>query len=681
MGARADLLMVAYSGSSTNYKQYPYAFVQVSALAQRRGLHVERLDLSLLDENIGRALLAAAIARHQPRAVGVTLRNVDAMCAGAYFGSGWRSPSNYPILQTQRGIQILREQTSAPIIIGGCGFTVDPLAFADFLGVDYGIVGEPDGFLDAFNDVLERKNLDQVPNLIYRDEHGVLTESAVRRSYPPLDEPEYTDKIFDEILAFHGHEKFYVAQWLPRSAGNARVPAQGRPSLAVEIVRGCPFSCRFCEEPRIKGRNPQHRSMDAVMADIAMLADRGVRLFWLVCSELNAGKETYILELAQRIGAFSETLSGAPLSWNSFLLPSHYQREELRLLYESGFTGGWTEPMAFNDQHMRELKVPMRVDSVMQNYVDTKEISEELGVAQGYKSIFLGAPNVTPEVLKETLNVLDESGVIMNMHCTGHAMRVYREALTDFPCDTKHMISWSLQGPLKEIDYIAPTYLYPAAMVDSLGSPAAAHQFIDYVNNHIFYKEMVHGPFEEGAGRDWVEFLGTELSLEQIALLSDYDIGLGPASPTTPAGELQGLIESPSPERLLRFCTRSSKREDRQVAAFRLVCALMQLHAEEMSKVGLTLDTPVQDSGWPDLTPYRFHERLYRFDRLVDVAKHVRTQLDLGPRAIELTLLRAWLHLHHVKIVPKYRDWLFERPSPASNRASFERHKAKASVD
>jgi hypothetical protein len=69
--------------------------------------------------------------------------------------------------------------------------------------------------------------------------------------YPPFDGPEYTDEMVDELVRFYGE----------RSLLEGTMTA-----VPVEIARGCPFRCYFCNEPAVKGPRVRYRNWSVVEA-------------------------------------------------------------------------------------------------------------------------------------------------------------------------------------------------------------------------------------------------------------------------------------------------------------------------------------------------------------------------------------------------------------------------------
>ncbi|MEW6219814.1 MAG: TIGR04013 family B12-binding domain/radical SAM domain-containing protein [Thermodesulfobacteriota bacterium] len=44
----------------------------------------------------------------------------------------------------------------------------------------------------------------------------------------------------------------------------------------IEITRGCPFACRYCQTPRLVGRRLRHRSLAVILRHVQVLAARGL---------------------------------------------------------------------------------------------------------------------------------------------------------------------------------------------------------------------------------------------------------------------------------------------------------------------------------------------------------------------------------------------------------------------
>ena len=106
---------------------FPYAFVQVGALARRRGLKIKTLDLLKLSEDQILPTLGDYIHRLHPRMIGFTIRQLDSIIAGQYVseaqdGESASLPSSlnlFPLETTRDAIVKVRSMTDAPVVVGG----------------------------------------------------------------------------------------------------------------------------------------------------------------------------------------------------------------------------------------------------------------------------------------------------------------------------------------------------------------------------------------------------------------------------------------------------------------------------------------------------------------------------------------------------------------------------------
>ncbi len=107
-------------------------------------------------------------------------------------------------------------------IVGGPHATACPDAVAAY--ADYVVVGEGEYTLPRLLDEIERGGTGNIPGVVTREYSGPA-DSCVR---------------LDAYPAFSEKQGF------------------------VEITRGCPFACGYCQTPQIFGHCMRHRSIDAI---------------------------------------------------------------------------------------------------------------------------------------------------------------------------------------------------------------------------------------------------------------------------------------------------------------------------------------------------------------------------------------------------------------------------------
>ena len=499
--ADADLLLL----NASNYAGqpiFPYAFVQVSAIARSRGLTVARRDLLGVPRQQWPQLVASLIARHRPRMVGFHVRQADSQYLDEYKEIDGSEPPDDPYLpvdDTRTLVEIVRSVTDVPTVAGGFGFSLHAQKMMPFLGTDYGVVGGPDAFFEAF-DALAARDLsgaDRIGNLLFW--RGGEVQGGPQTYFGPLQAPEYDEAILAELVAFYDRHGVALSQDGDRD--HADVP--------VEILRGCPCRCYFCTEPHVKGRKVQARSLDAILTDVAFLADRGVRVLWFICSELNMGGMRFPLELADRMRRFNEGRGDRRILWRAYAMPKPgMTRDQLEILMASGYLPGWNEFVSFDDDNLRACRMPYRVVDAVAYYRTLRELirddSLHLGTPLHKFEMFLGNAFMTPETMRTTLEIVDREGFSRDKFYGDSvgATRVYEidGALT---CGTPDQIfSFGPDGRTDRPDTLRPTFHYAPALLEALGGEAEVDAFVAYASRTLLTRN-------HQAGLDVLGFLTT----------------------------------------------------------------------------------------------------------------------------------------------------------------------------
>ncbi|ACY13852.1 B12-binding domain-containing radical SAM protein [Haliangium ochraceum] len=665
--SQTDLLLL----NASNLPQrpiYPYAFVQVSAVARRFGLKVQRFDLLDVQPELWRPMLQALVERHRPRMIGLHLRQVDSIAQSDYYDAGTDSVcgSYFPVQASRALVRLVRELADVPVVVGGIGFTSHAPLLYDYLEVDYGVQGDPDGFFERFEDVVAARALEHVPGLIHR-KNGTYQPSP-RGFYSPAEEREYTDEIVDELVRFYGHAQLY---------------GPNPPTVAVEIMRGCPFRCYFCTEPHVKGRRIDYRNIESITAEIEFLLSHNLRRFWFVCSELNIQGTDFAMSLGEEIIRLGERWPGTPIEWSGYSLPK-MEVAELRTLQRAGYVGALNDVLSLDDDNLRRAQVPYRSHQAvrflkaMASLADEERQSnaeatyaaddglrkrlatrtpKELG---NLLSLFLGNAHADEKTIWRTLQQIDDNGLRDNYRA-GHVIastRVFE--LEGQPIcavgDESSVISYGPQG-LLEPDLRWPSFYYPSFLTEKLGSPPAIHRFFAYVSDTFLSNAY-------RANRNWNWFLSRFARPE---LLSTW---LTQAAASPLAADAPALIRESATRILADAGVESVKSvlapppEEQphwnQVAAL-LLSHILTTQPGHTAPVARHLEVPVGDGGEVQLSAYRFAEHLYRrYDSDEALIDDVVTRLDATRDSLALLYLRWLLYANNVCIRPEYRTLLFE---------------------
>ncbi|HNY25745.1 MAG TPA: TIGR04013 family B12-binding domain/radical SAM domain-containing protein [Candidatus Sumerlaeota bacterium] len=144
------------------------------------------------------------------------------------------------------------DQTSAPdfahsgvfLVAGGPHPTADPLGTLN-LGFQAVIAGEGEAaFVDLVLRLVENREWRDVPGMASLDEKGQLRQNA---GTPPIDLNAYPP--------------------FPTRDGNR--------CGHIELTRGCPFACAFCQISKLHNTRPRHRSPESVWRNMEVMRKAG----------------------------------------------------------------------------------------------------------------------------------------------------------------------------------------------------------------------------------------------------------------------------------------------------------------------------------------------------------------------------------------------------------------------
>lgn len=625
----ADILLLNLS-NWPGQPVYPYAFVQVSALARREGLSIVRWDGLGLNRKQRFECIDRLIEEHQPRVVAFTIRQADSTISDDYTNPNCQgSPKNpwFPVEDTQVAIRHIRQFSNAKIFVGGFTFTVNPVTSAEYLRPDFGIIGEPDEFITHFDEVLEG-NTKGISNLLYPDD-GDWKENP-RIFWGPLDDIEYTEDIINEIFRFHGELEL-------RNCHLADVPGLGihedsGRSIAIEISRGCPYSCAFCCEPKVKGTTLRLRNLDVIEAEIYNLLHYGLRYYWFVCSELNVTKD-HVLELSERIIRINESLQ-RPIFWRSYFRPGKFSRSDLRLLLRSGLLleqNGFFSDLS--DTTLKKMREPYRAKHAIHQIKDLMELTEEPEFESRRQPrwllwSWLTNPYATLNSIRKTLEIFCKEKLDRKFdHADGYpALRVY-ECLDHLPALVKQETFIVTRDKATPQTLIHPSFYYNHELIEHFGSIEGIHEFLKYAQETFLsrYYRMT---------RKWKIF-AQHLELSQlkeiIASLKDADLetiqmppwvehpDLGDTNPIHRRQQAIAYLHLKNSE--IESLINSSHHienafmdhhEENQILPF-LLHAAFTVNRFEMAPVSEMFKLPIDSDGYPPASPFLTFSILIRF--------------------------------------------------------------------
>jgi len=315
------------------------------------GHTVEEYDLLCMPGH--KQNLNSVIRAFHPDILGISIRNIDNI---NYAQSRSYTDACIDL------VQMLRKSSSAPIVLGGPGYSLYPKILLEKTGADFGIVGEGEA---SFPELIEDISLANVssPSIIYPSKHG-------------------------------GFQHFGTTY---RNRDLARFYLEQGGMLNIQTKRGCPLGCAYCTYPRLEGKQYRFREPETVADEIEYLRDHHGMNYFAIADAVFNDERGHFLQVAQEL-----VRRNIAISFTAFLRPAKFTREEVRLLKTAGLhTVEWGTDGS-NDTALKGLEKGFLWEDVL----SSNDLFSEAGIA-GCHFIIAGGPGETPDTIQEGLQNLD----------------------------------------------------------------------------------------------------------------------------------------------------------------------------------------------------------------------------------------------------------------------------------
>lgn len=313
----ARVLLISANTCAEPYEVYPLGLGVVQKVLGLAG-HRTRIFDPLAASGDGSGL-REVLQEWGPEFVAISLRNIDNV-------DSYSCEDNWYLKKTRDLAGEARRWSSAPIILGGPGFSLLPEEIMDYVGADFGIIGEGEKSFPWLLSRLERGRT--APRILNSFDMFGLTPG-----------PEISRADRDEALIRH-----YL-----KTSG----------VINIQSKRGCNFRCAYCPYPYLEPGSPRKREVGEVVEEMAGL-NRLYRpeQFFFVDSVFNDPGGHY-LELAEEI-----LRQGVKIKWSAFFHPTATRSEDLKLLCRAGLQCIELGTDASSDTTLKGLNKPFDMDTV-----------------------------------------------------------------------------------------------------------------------------------------------------------------------------------------------------------------------------------------------------------------------------------------------------------------------------
>ena len=272
-------------------------------------------------------------------------------------------------------IDFLRSISSAPIVLGGGGFSVMPRELMASLRPDFGVSGEGESAFHQLVEVFESGGSDfsQIGNLLYFQE-GKLTMNPQVSGF--IDLPRLHSPSRDRV-----DERYYAQIGID----------------AVQTKRGCPLKCTYCTYPTIEGKTKRLREPEQVVAEMleAVRTHPTINHFFIVDSVFNLPK-THAKEVCKVL-----IDQGWSIPWTCYVNPLGFDEELADLMRMAGSAGMEIGSDSGLDHVLANLKKGFTTEKIRA----LSQIAKKAGLRDCHTFI-LGTPGETLDDVHRTLDFI-----------------------------------------------------------------------------------------------------------------------------------------------------------------------------------------------------------------------------------------------------------------------------------
>jgi len=345
----SNFFLISSNVNTDPYPVYPLGMAAVAAALFNAGHRVWQYDY--LAAGCSDNGLKTALKEFAPDFVGISLRNIDNV-------DSFSAEQEWYLAKVKMLVEIIRQATAVPIIVGGPGFSILPEEIINYIDADYGVVGEG-----------ERALCDLIAEL----EAGHVAPRIIESNKDLLIGAEMASPRWDKDLV-----NFYIE----RSG-----------MVNLQTKRGCPHNCNYCSYPTLEGRRLRTKEPEMVVEEIKQAQEMfGIDTIFFADSIFNDNSGHYLTVAEEFLKQEID------LRWYGFFRPQGIRAQELNLLKRSGLSAMELGTDAACDATLAGLNKQFTFAEVIE--FNRACVKEEIPAAH---FIMFGGPDETMATLKEGL--------------------------------------------------------------------------------------------------------------------------------------------------------------------------------------------------------------------------------------------------------------------------------------
>ena len=406
----------------------PIGVAYIAGALRQRDHRVGILDLCFIEDDDSAIL--TALRKSTPDIIGLSIRNIDNL---TYPQSAFYMP------RVRHIVDLIKKNTTVPIIAGGSGFSIFPEEALRYLGLDFGIVGEGERAFPLFADALASGG-----------ETGLIQGLC---------------RIRDGRFSANGRTCGEIADRPDRSLLDNQTYLELGGMANIQSKRGCPFTCSYCTYPNIEGRQLRLRRPSSVVDELKeMRADYGIDYCFFVDDIFNF-PEDHAADLCEEI-----IRSDLEMDWMCFATPKGMTHGLASLMKRAGCKGVEFGSDAGSERTLRGLGKQFTPEDIAY----ASECCNAIGLPDAHYLI-MGGPEEDRSTLEETFALFEKIKPTAVISLTG--LRIYPDTQIHSRAVDEGMIEKS-ESLLEPAFYLSPLIESDALLQQVAGHAGRHHNWI-----------------------------------------------------------------------------------------------------------------------------------------------------------------------------------------------------------
>jgi anaerobic magnesium-protoporphyrin IX monomethyl ester cyclase len=366
----------------------PLGLAYVAAALEKIGFPVEIIDDYLLEKPI--EYVKQMVRRSDPQIVGITCSSVS------YRGC----------IETARVVKEL--SPSCKVVVGGPHPSYLPESMLQHQEIDYVVIGEGERAIAELAINITKTEDDSaisaIPGIAFRHEGKIIRNEP--KFISNLDQIPYPAR---HLLPMHLYDR--MVEYL-----------SARPADLMNVVRGCPYSCTYCEIQKLWGQACRSFSPRRVVEEIDHLINKyGSKGIYFIGDNFTVRKKQTV-EICKLIKE-----QKLDIEWACDTRVDLVSRELLKEMKDAGCRTIWFGVESGSPRILEKIKKGI----TLQQAVHAFELCKEEGI-QTACSIMLGIPGETGNDMKATFKFvkkLDPDWCRFNVFIAVPGSSLYEEVL------------------------------------------------------------------------------------------------------------------------------------------------------------------------------------------------------------------------------------------------------------